>query len=186
MAPDQNSTPVFYLALELQIKLCNARLLHCVVQDCKRDLALLWQIYSWYIVHCHLSHCNFWYLFRGSFQELIPDILLNHDWLRGFRMASYGFLLYGPGSYAWYQFLDRCMPKQSFVNLSVKVCLPPPLWPHVLGHLSILLTKYSFLMTIVDFTILGHTEPDRAWSLCYCCSFCLEQLMVREIIRAAI
>jgi len=38
-------------------------------------------------------------------------------------MASYGFLLYGPGSYAWYQFLDRCMPKQSFVNLSVKVIL---------------------------------------------------------------
>ncbi|KAG2600459.1 protein Mpv17-like [Panicum virgatum] len=56
-------------------------------------------------------------------KELIPDILLNHDWLRAFRMASYGFLLYGPGSYAWYQFLDRCMPKQSFVNLSAKVIL---------------------------------------------------------------
>ncbi|OEL34449.1 hypothetical protein BAE44_0004533 [Dichanthelium oligosanthes] len=58
-----------------------------------------------------------------SFQELIPDILLNHDWLRALRMASYGFLLYGPGSYAWYQFLDRCMPKQTFVNLSAKVIL---------------------------------------------------------------
>ncbi|KAJ1285244.1 hypothetical protein BS78_03G265200 [Paspalum vaginatum] len=56
-------------------------------------------------------------------KELIPDILLNHDWLRALRMASYGFLLYGPGSYAWYRFLDRCMPKQTLVNMSVKVTL---------------------------------------------------------------
>ncbi|RCV19938.1 hypothetical protein SETIT_4G016300v2 [Setaria italica] len=56
-------------------------------------------------------------------KELIPDMLLNHDWLRALRMASYGFLLYGPGSDAWYQFLDRCMPKQTFVNLSAKVIL---------------------------------------------------------------
>nr|TKW19374.1 hypothetical protein SEVIR_4G016200v2 [Setaria viridis] len=56
-------------------------------------------------------------------QELMPDMLLNHDWLRALRMASYGFLLYGPGSDAWYQFLDRCMPKQTFVNLSAKVIL---------------------------------------------------------------
>ncbi|CAL4947597.1 unnamed protein product [Urochloa decumbens] len=56
-------------------------------------------------------------------KELIPDILLNHDWLRALRMASYGFLLYGPGSHAWYQFLDRCMPKQTFVTLSTKVIL---------------------------------------------------------------
>ncbi|KAJ6824005.1 protein SYM1 [Iris pallida] len=47
----------------------------------------------------------------------------DHDWLRSLRMASYGFLLYGPGSYAWYQFLDRCMPKQTFTNLSLKVLL---------------------------------------------------------------
>ncbi|RCV27208.1 hypothetical protein SEVIR_5G309100v4 [Setaria viridis] len=56
-------------------------------------------------------------------KELIPDILLNHDWLRALRMASYGLLLYGPGTYVWYQFLDRCMPKQTFVNLSAKVIL---------------------------------------------------------------
>uniref|UniRef100_A0A0A9G6T3 Protein Mpv17 n=1 Tax=Arundo donax TaxID=35708 RepID=A0A0A9G6T3_ARUDO len=54
---------------------------------------------------------------------LIPDILLNHDWLRALRMASYGFFLYGPGSYAWYEFLDRCMPKQTFANFSAKVIL---------------------------------------------------------------
>ncbi|MQL80997.1 hypothetical protein Taro_013463 [Colocasia esculenta] len=47
----------------------------------------------------------------------------NHDWLRALRMASYGFLLYGPGSYAWYQFLDRSLPEQNFVNLSAKVIL---------------------------------------------------------------
>ncbi|CAA6661142.1 unnamed protein product [Spirodela intermedia] len=47
----------------------------------------------------------------------------NHDWLRALRMASYGFLLYGPGSYAWYQLLDRSLPGQTFVNLSAKVVL---------------------------------------------------------------
>ncbi|KAG6505078.1 hypothetical protein ZIOFF_037426 [Zingiber officinale] len=50
-------------------------------------------------------------------------ILSSHDWLRTLRMASYGFLLYGPGSYAWYQFLDRCIPAPTFVNLSLKVIL---------------------------------------------------------------
>ncbi|XP_010924717.1 protein SYM1 isoform X2 [Elaeis guineensis] len=53
----------------------------------------------------------------------ITSVLLSHDWLRALRMASYGFLLYGPGSQAWYQFLDRCMPKQTLVNLSIKVLL---------------------------------------------------------------
>ncbi|KAF5960978.1 hypothetical protein HYC85_002187 [Camellia sinensis] len=38
-------------------------------------------------------------------------------------MTSYGFLLYGPGSYAWYQFLDHCMPKQTVENLVLKVLL---------------------------------------------------------------
>ncbi|XP_020675994.1 protein Mpv17 isoform X2 [Dendrobium catenatum] len=47
----------------------------------------------------------------------------NHDWLRSLRMASYGFLLYGPGSYAWYQLLDQFMPKQTFITLSTKVIL---------------------------------------------------------------
>jgi protein Mpv17 len=36
-------------------------------------------------------------------------------------MTSYGFLLYGPGSYAWYQYLDRCLPKQTVKNLMLKV-----------------------------------------------------------------
>jgi hypothetical protein len=54
-------------------------------------------------------------------QGLIQEILLEHDWLRALRIASYGFLLYGPGSHVWYQFLDRCMPKQTFANLSAKV-----------------------------------------------------------------
>ncbi|KAJ0986339.1 hypothetical protein J5N97_004727 [Dioscorea zingiberensis] len=46
-----------------------------------------------------------------------------YDWLRALRMASYGFLLYGPGTYVWYRFLDRCMPDPTLVNLSVKVLL---------------------------------------------------------------
>ncbi|CAI0461267.1 unnamed protein product [Linum tenue] len=50
-------------------------------------------------------------------------ILCSHDWLRALRMASYGFLLYGPGSYAWYQYLDHCLPKQSVQNLILKVVL---------------------------------------------------------------
>ncbi|XP_072963116.1 protein sym-1 [Typha angustifolia] len=56
-------------------------------------------------------------------KDQISLLLSNHDWLRALRMASYGFLLYGPGSYAWYQFLDHCMPRQTFVNLSMKVIL---------------------------------------------------------------
>ncbi|KAI7731461.1 hypothetical protein M8C21_026885 [Ambrosia artemisiifolia] len=49
--------------------------------------------------------------------------LLDHNWLRALRMASYGFLLYGPGSYVWYQYLDRCMPKQTAQNIIMKVVL---------------------------------------------------------------
>ncbi|KAJ0612858.1 hypothetical protein HanHA300_Chr01g0032011 [Helianthus annuus] len=49
--------------------------------------------------------------------------LLDHNWLRALRMASYGFLLYGSGSYVWYQYLDRCMPKQTTQNIIMKVVL---------------------------------------------------------------
>ncbi|CAI9280019.1 unnamed protein product [Lactuca saligna] len=49
--------------------------------------------------------------------------LMDHNWLRALRMASYGFLLYGPGSYVWYQYLDRCMPKQTAQNVVIKVVL---------------------------------------------------------------
>ncbi|XP_037495103.1 uncharacterized protein LOC105636777 [Jatropha curcas] len=53
--------------------------------------------------------------------DLMGAILLDHDWLRALRMTSYGFLFYGPGSYAWYQYLDSCLPKQSAKNLMLKV-----------------------------------------------------------------
>ncbi|XP_024025124.1 protein Mpv17 isoform X2 [Morus notabilis] len=56
---------------------------------------------------------------RGASQSLLSD----HDWLRALRMASYGFLLYGPGSYAWYQYLDRSLPKPTVRNLMLKVLL---------------------------------------------------------------
>ncbi|KAL5570891.1 hypothetical protein UlMin_020488 [Ulmus minor] len=56
---------------------------------------------------------------HGSSQTLLSD----HDWLRALRMSSYGFLLYGPGSYAWYQYLDHCLSKPTVTNLMLKVLL---------------------------------------------------------------
>lgn len=55
--------------------------------------------------------------------EDVTWTLLDHNWLRALRMVSYGFLLYGPGSYVWYQYLDRCMPKQTAQNVLIKVVL---------------------------------------------------------------
>ncbi|KAF3774665.1 PXMP2/4 family protein 4 [Nymphaea thermarum] len=60
---------------------------------------------------------------RNPNKDFKLDFLCHHDWLRALRMASYGFLLYGPGSYAWYQLLDHYMPKQTLVTLSAKVVL---------------------------------------------------------------
>lgn len=56
-------------------------------------------------------------------QDVLGSLFTEHDWLRAVRMTSYGFLFYGPGSYAWYQFLDHCMPKQSIQNIGMKVLL---------------------------------------------------------------
>ncbi|XP_015881301.1 protein sym-1 isoform X2 [Ziziphus jujuba] len=56
---------------------------------------------------------------HGFFQNLLSD----HDWLRSVRMISYGFLLYGPGSYVWYQYLDHRLPKPTVKNLMLKVLL---------------------------------------------------------------
>ncbi|KAJ9562863.1 hypothetical protein OSB04_008023 [Centaurea solstitialis] len=55
--------------------------------------------------------------------EDVRWVLQDHNWLRALRMTSYGFLLYGPGSYVWYQYLDRCMPKQTAQNILIKVVL---------------------------------------------------------------
>ncbi|WCJ24832.1 Peroxisomal membrane 22 kDa (Mpv17/PMP22) family protein [Euphorbia peplus] len=55
--------------------------------------------------------------------NLMKGMLLDHDWLRALRMTSYGFLFYGPGSYAWYRYLDHCLPQQSAKNLMLKVLL---------------------------------------------------------------
>uniref|UniRef100_A0A1J3EMG0 Protein SYM1 n=1 Tax=Noccaea caerulescens TaxID=107243 RepID=A0A1J3EMG0_NOCCA len=51
------------------------------------------------------------------------NILAEHDWVRALRMSSYGLFLYGPGSYAWYQFLDYSLPKPTATNLVLKVLL---------------------------------------------------------------
>ncbi|XP_022849998.1 uncharacterized protein LOC111372072 isoform X2 [Olea europaea var. sylvestris] len=58
-----------------------------------------------------------------DFKDIMDVVLSEHDWIRALRMTSYGFLLYGPGSYAWYQFLDHSMPKQTVENLLMKVLL---------------------------------------------------------------
>ncbi|XP_028193157.1 protein Mpv17-like [Glycine soja] len=61
------------------------------------------------------------------FDNIEMDDLWRHlselDWLRARRMTSYGFLLYGPGSYAWYQCLDHFLPKPTVQNLMLKVLL---------------------------------------------------------------
>ena len=49
------------------------------------------------------------------------EALWQHDFVRALRMGSYGFLLYGPGSHAWYQLLDRLMPQQSLKTIAAKV-----------------------------------------------------------------
>ncbi|KAJ8616539.1 hypothetical protein MRB53_035911 [Persea americana] len=56
-------------------------------------------------------------------KDVMSALLSNYDWLRALRMASYGFFLYGPGSHAWYQYLDHRLPKPTFGNLSMKVLL---------------------------------------------------------------
>ncbi|EPS68773.1 hypothetical protein M569_05995, partial [Genlisea aurea] len=71
-----------------------------------------------------------WFLFAASiftgktnFQLISGSHFSEHDWTRALRMASYGFLLYGPGSYSWYQFLDRSMPQHTVSNIVMKVIL---------------------------------------------------------------
>ncbi|XP_059449071.1 protein SYM1-like [Corylus avellana] len=59
----------------------------------------------------------------GFSKDVMRTLLSDHDWLRALRMTSYGFLLYGPGSYAWYQYLDHSLPKQTAQNLVLKVLL---------------------------------------------------------------
>uniref|UniRef100_A0A0C9S0Q8 TSA: Wollemia nobilis Ref_Wollemi_Transcript_29192_1028 transcribed RNA sequence n=1 Tax=Wollemia nobilis TaxID=56998 RepID=A0A0C9S0Q8_9CONI len=56
-------------------------------------------------------------------KDIVVAHFMKHDWLRALRMTTYGFLLYGPGSQAWYELLDKTFPQQSLRNLSVKVIL---------------------------------------------------------------
>ncbi|XP_073058354.1 protein sym-1 [Primulina eburnea] len=58
-----------------------------------------------------------------EFKNTISTLLAEHDWIRASRMISYGFLLYGPGSFFWYQFLDCRLPEKNIQNLITKVLL---------------------------------------------------------------
>ncbi|GMI68513.1 hypothetical protein like AT2G42770 [Hibiscus trionum] len=56
-------------------------------------------------------------------KDIMSSVISHHDWLRALRMTTYGFLLYGPGSYAWYKYLDHCLPHQTAQNIMLKVLL---------------------------------------------------------------
>lgn len=56
-------------------------------------------------------------------KDKFSNIFSEHDWTRSLRMLSYGILLYGPGSFAWYNYLEHVMPKKSVANLMLKVLL---------------------------------------------------------------
>ncbi|KAG6420720.1 hypothetical protein SASPL_117257 [Salvia splendens] len=70
----------------------------------------------------------------GDIKDIITTLSSEHDYIRALRMSSYGFLLYGPGSYAWYQLLDQFMPQKNVQNLTAKVVLNQVvLGPTVIG-----------------------------------------------------
>eukprot|EP00252_Welwitschia_mirabilis_P017430 TRINITY_DN38652_c0_g1_i1.p1 TRINITY_DN38652_c0_g1~~TRINITY_DN38652_c0_g1_i1.p1 ORF type:complete len:227 (+),score=25.48 TRINITY_DN38652_c0_g1_i1:157-837(+) len=56
-------------------------------------------------------------------KDFVLQKLIQHDWLRALRMTTYGFFLYGPGSHAWYEFLDKALPKKNLRNILLKVIL---------------------------------------------------------------
>ncbi|CAI5960274.1 unnamed protein product [Closterium sp. NIES-64] len=58
---------------------------------------------------------------RKRLRGVADKELWQHDFIRALRMASYGFLLYGPGSYVWYQCLDRMLPAPTLTNFVLKV-----------------------------------------------------------------
>ncbi|XP_007019308.2 PREDICTED: protein Mpv17 isoform X3 [Theobroma cacao] len=83
-------------------------------------------------------------------KDIMSSVVSHHDWLRALRMTSYGFLFYGPGSYAWYKCLDHYLPHQTAQNLMLKIVLGPCViavvfaWNNLwLGKLSQLPNKYQ-------------------------------------------
>lgn len=88
-------------------------------------------------------------------QDIFGALFSEHDWLRALRMSSYGFLFYGPGSYAWYQFLERAMPKQTVENLLIKVFFSELFKTHIFLQLEIL--KFPLLQVLLNQIVLGPT-----------------------------
>lgn len=56
-------------------------------------------------------------------ETTVKKKLQDYDWLRALRMTSYGFLIYGPSSQIWYNFLDHVLRQKTLTNLSLKVFL---------------------------------------------------------------
>eukprot|EP00250_Pteridium_aquilinum_P009074 c18426_g1_i1 orf=79-780(+) len=88
----------------------------------------------------------------------------SYDWFRALRMTTYGFLIYGPSSQFWYNFLDNMFREKTLQNLSIKVALNQiVLGPYVIavvfawnslwqGKLNMLPALYSdrALSTLID------------------------------------
>ena len=64
---------------------------------------------------------NLIYFAKYAWHDIIVENFIKHDWLRALRMSTYGFIMYGPGSHAWYELLDRDFVNQSLKNLLVKI-----------------------------------------------------------------
>lgn len=64
---------------------------------------------------------SYFYILYLVMQILVDDTFWRHDFVRSLRMASYGFLLYGPLSDEWYKLLDIYMPTKNLANFSAKV-----------------------------------------------------------------
>lgn len=75
-------------------------------------------------------------------------------------MTSYGFLFYGPGSYVWYQTLDRYLPQPTVMNLMTKV---------LFSELSVILflaaTFVSYILMLYQCLDFCHCSGWHAFSL---------------------
>ncbi|OMO59538.1 Mpv17/PMP22 [Corchorus olitorius] len=131
--------------------------------------------------------------YDGGLKGFMSRIIADHDWLRALRMVSYGFLLYGPGSYAWYKRLDQCLPQQTPQNLMLKVLLNQIVlgpcviavvfaWKNLwLGKLSELPNKYQKDALPKLFYGFRFWIPVSVLNFWYICLVCLSPLLLEQL-----
>ena len=97
--------------------ICKVSTLYRVINGRCKALCLL-QVFLTMLCHppCVQKH-DMWVCVKATDGVNLWD----HDWQRAARMASYGFLIYGPLSQVWYEILDHFMPVKNLTNLSLKV-----------------------------------------------------------------